>query len=311
MSKAIIGIHGLANKPPKNDLTKYWIKSIQEGLEKNCDNPNAQFDYEMVYWADRLYKMAMHEDAGFNFDDLYNSEPYLPAPGPLVEYRAGLLDRVRIGGNAAFGATVDFVKNTFGVERVADWVLQRVLKDLDFYYDDDRKIPDRSDPPKLVHARRVLMDELANAVRAQKGKEIMLIAHSMGTIIAFDVLHELADSDPDLKIAEFVTIGAPLGLPHVKTKILQEAGPDDAADALCTPENVTGSWINYWDRRDAVAIDGHLRDDFRANKAGIRVVDDLVDNSYEGTTGAPNYHKSYGYLRAPELSKQINTFLNG
>ena len=107
-----------------------------------------------------------------------------------------------------------------------------------------------------------------------------------------------------------MTIGSPLGLPHVKTKILNEAGASGAADALCTPENVTGSWMNYWDRRDGVAIDGHLRDDFRANDAGVRVVDDLVDNSYIGLAKKPNYHKSYGHLRTPEISKQIKTFLD-
>ena len=32
MSKVIIGIHGLANKPKETLLTSYWKTSIEEGL---------------------------------------------------------------------------------------------------------------------------------------------------------------------------------------------------------------------------------------------------------------------------------------
>ena len=56
MSKIIVGIHGLANKPPKDDLTEYWRKSIAEGLRKNCAIKKPNFDFRMVYWADLLYK---------------------------------------------------------------------------------------------------------------------------------------------------------------------------------------------------------------------------------------------------------------
>ena len=40
----------------------------------------------------------------------------------------------------------------------------------------------------------------------------MLIAHSMGSIIGFDVLTFLAT---DIKINTFITIGSPLGLPVI------------------------------------------------------------------------------------------------
>lgn len=56
MSKIIVGIHGLANKPPTDDLTGYWRKSIAEGLRKYCAIKKLNFDFRMVYWADLLYK---------------------------------------------------------------------------------------------------------------------------------------------------------------------------------------------------------------------------------------------------------------
>jgi hypothetical protein len=73
---------------------------------------------------------------------------------------------------------------------------------------------------------------------------------------------------------------------------------------------VTYSVRNYAERRDPVAFDSHLRDDFGPNARDIRVVDDLVINNYRSPSGEPNYHKSYGYLRTPELSKHIAAFLS-
>ena len=45
-------------------------------MKKNCGIDNLVFDFEMVYWADLLYKNPQHEDKTFNFDKLYNDEPY-------------------------------------------------------------------------------------------------------------------------------------------------------------------------------------------------------------------------------------------
>jgi len=203
------------------------------------------------------------------------------------------------------------------MDGLADWVIEKTLKDLAFYYDDKRKIGDRSKPRKKVQARKVLQDELQNALLPLKGEQIMLIAHSMGTIIGYDVLRDIGQKDPSFEIAHLVTIGSPLGLPHVKAKIIKErpyGGAKRTRGAkrkrVRTPTIVTERWVNYADRRDPVAFDSHLRDDFGPNARKIRVEDDLVINSYRSPSGEPNYHKSYGYLRTPELSEQIAAFLS-
>ena len=95
------------------------------------------------------------------------------------------------------------------------------MKDLAFYYDDKQMIGNRSEPDKnRVQARKVLQDELRNMLLPLKGNQIMLIAHSMGTIISYDVLRDLGQEDPSFKVAHFATIGSPLDLPHVKAKII-------------------------------------------------------------------------------------------
>ncbi len=314
MPKVIVGIHGLANKPEKEVLAKWWVTSIREGLAKNCDLLNPEFDFQMVYWADLLYRYPVHEDENFKFDKLYNNEPYIEGgPGKFERHDDGAVDTLVAGALGMLGATVDFAKEHFEMNKLADWVLGKVVKDLDFYYDKNREIGDRSEPPKMVLARKVLMDELKNALQPLKGQEIMLIAHSMGTIIAYDVLRDIGQQDNGFELAQFVTIGSPLGLPHVKKKIIEErqyAGAGGVEkERVRTPTVVTGRWVNFADRKDPVALDVHLRDDYGANARKIRVEDDLVANGYQGLSGKPNHHKSYGYLRTPELSEHIRGFL--
>lgn len=302
MSKIIVGIHGLANKPKKQRLEHFWKDSIREGLKKNCEWEGS-FEFELVYWADLLYKNQLHEDSDFDFDNLYNDQPYTPGPDKLPRYKDRWSDEVRAKASAMIGSGIDWVKQHVGMDAAAEWILENKLKDLAFYYDEDRKILDRSEPQEQVCARKVLRDELKTLLHNHSGKQIMLIAHSMGSIIAYDVLRDMEREREKVEIEHFVTIGSPLGLPHVKAKILKERR------VVRTPTVVTGTWANYADRRDPVAIDTHLRDDFEPNRRRIMVKDDLIDNTYESPSKKPNYHKSYGYLRAPELSDHIRKFL--
>lgn len=312
MAKVIVGIHGLANKPPRAKLKDYWTASIREGLVKNCRQRNATFDFRMIYWADLLYKHPLHDDAGFDFDKLYNDEPYVAGTnkGAFERHDDGTVDSIIAGALGLVGATVDFAKERFEIEKLADWVLGKTLKDLAFYYDEDRRIANRAKPAKREIARKVLMDELTKALLPLKGQEIMLIAHSMGTIITYDVLRDLGRSDPGFEVSQFVTIGSPLGLPHVKRKIIEERSYAGLKrNRVRTPTVVTGRWVNYADRKDPVALDVHIGDDYKENKRGVRVEDDLVVNNYVSPAGTENPHKSYGYLRTPELSEHIRDFL--
>lgn len=304
MGKIIIGIHGLANKPAKETLEKWWRQSIEEGLQENCKLKKPEFNFKMVCWADLLYKNHQHRDPHFSFDALYNKEPYVPAKeGALKLYKDSWRDDLRAGILNIAGCTLDTLKQQFGMDQLSDWVLEKKLKDLAFYYDDKRKIKNRNKKPE--QARKVLQAELTNALVEEKKNVIMLIAHSMGTIITYDVLRNLGRTKQGVKVSHLVTIGSPLGLPLVKAKIIQDR---KYSPQVRTPSIVTKSWKNYSDRKDPVAIDIHLKDDYSANKNGIQVEDDIIINDYS-INKKSNHHKSYGYLRTPELSKHVKDFL--
>ena len=64
------------------------------------------------------------------------------------------------------------------------------------------------------------------------------------------------------------------------------------------------------DKRDKIALDHTLADDYMENSRGMGVRDIYVYNDYE-MEGRPNPHKSFGYLRTPEMAGVINEFLAG
>ena len=304
MDKIIIGIHGLANKEPKSVLADWWKRSILEGLRENCKIKNMNLNFEMVHWADLLYKYPLHRDKKYTFDKLYNNEPYKPASkGVLKEYKENFLDRAREIAQSKLGWVADKTRGYLGLDAIGDFLLQRVLKDLYFYYDPKQILFDHNE--KKGRARDILQRKLESVLIAKKENNILLIAHSMGSIIAYDVLRNLGRKNVGVKVPYFATIGSPLGLPHVKFKIHKERTYDRR---VRTPSIVTKKWANFADRMDPVAIDTHLHDDYGANDRNIRVKDDLVSNDYKAR-GENNHHKSYGYLRTPEFSSFIKEFL--
>ena len=297
----------VANKPKKEIITGWWKRSIKEGLEKNCRRKNAVFAFRMVHWADFLYAYPVHRKYRYTFDDLYNNEPYIPArKGALKTYNDSWKDAMLSSALGFIGSGIDKIRKRIGMDKLSDWLLEKKLKDLAFYYDEKRFIYSREG--KKGRTKDILRNELKKEILAEKGNQLMLIAHSMGSIIAYDVLRDIGRSGENLKVSHFVTIGSPLGFSPVKGKIIDERKYDRR---VRTPSIVINSWVNYADRLDPVAIDVTLRDEYKANDRGVRVRDDLVANDYQssGRNGKRNHHKSYGYLRTPELSVLIKKFL--
>ncbi len=282
MAKVIIGIHGLANKPEKDVLNIWWHDSIVEGLQRNSRISEPSIKFTMVDYADVYY-------LGKRLSSEENKEPYRSAKaGALKRYDERFWESLGGKIEEVVGAGVDEVKERLGwTTDIIDKALTKVLSDLGQYY---------TKPADHEAVQKTLRDALLK----HRNDEIMLIAHSMGTIVAYDVLRDIGREDNGVTVSRFVTIGSPLGLAHVKRKSQLER-PDSR---LRTPTIVTRSWVNYADRRDYVALDSHLRDDYKANSSGVRVQDDRVINDYPD-----NPHKSYGYLRTPELSEHIAAFV--
>lgn len=123
----------------------------------------------------------------------------------------------------------------------------------------------------------------------QNRRPLVLIAHSLGSIVCYDVLR----TRPDLTVDLFITIGSPLGIDSaVRNRLL---GFKKNADNV--PANIR-TWVNFADEDDIVALDETLNDDLAA-KGQKRIRDLIVKNSKS------NPHSSADYLAQAELGKVI------
>jgi hypothetical protein len=298
MSKIIIGIHGLGNKPPFHILQDWWEMSIGDGL-KNNNHPFPLFNFKLTYWANLIYPEPLDTQEKNPEHPLFLEDPYSPDgtivkgdPEPLQkrirDYIEKQLDKLLLNEDL----TINF-------SSISDFIIQHFFHDLDVYYSSNLNDQHRSN----FLARESIREKLAVILRQHKNDEILLIAHSMGSIIAYDVLTQIA---PEVTIDTFVTCGSPLGIPIIMSKIKMEQRDKDGQ--LSVPENISRRWYNLSDLGDRVAINYNLADDFQKNSKGITIIDKQVHNTYE-YEGGKNPHKSYGYLRTPEMSEIIYAFL--
>jgi len=276
----IIGIHGLNNKPSKSYLEKGWSDAITEGLLRN-HNMSVRPPFELAYWADiRNLTPIPEEELGEKYEKAQEQ-------GPLERYDPGIVDKARAIGQKWGGKLLDKQKQLFNFG-VIEKLLGVKFDDLKDYYDTE-------------DVRKQMRSRLSALLELHQDKRIMLIAHSMGSIIAYDVLR-MYDGSETFKIEHFITIGSPLGLPVVAEKVREEFRTKGI------PAKVH-RWTNIADPGDKVALDCNLVDDYEPNN-GVQVVDVLVYNKYVNDKGEANNHKSYGYLRAPELSDYIRDVLS-
>lgn len=302
MSNIIIGIHGLMNKPPKRLLERWWKEALKEGL-RGIGRPRRFFSFRLVYWAHCLHPQPLDPNVKDKKDPLHIANPYIRArtvhkkkPKPLskkvLDYIRRQLRKIIINEDLSINYTA-----------VTDLIIRRYFRDLDIYY--SKQCRDRN--TCMSPAKEVIREELARMLRKYRRRNILLIGHSMGSIISYDVL---THSVPDIFIHTLVTMGSPLGLPPIMIKILAEQGKKPIKHITSrTPENITTAWYNFSDLRDRVATNYTLRDDYTANSRHVRPVDAVVFNNYT-YKGISNPHNIYGYLRTPDLAHVIDGFLN-
>ncbi|MFH0974204.1 MAG: hypothetical protein V1874_00305 [Spirochaetota bacterium] len=299
--KIIIGIHGLANKVPDDLLEEWWIKSIREGLSY-IGHPGTSFVFKSVYWSDILYEKPLDINEKNKKSPLYEDEPYLP--GNTEDYKnfspsknkKQFLDSVEKKLDKLFLEE----NRLINPDKIADMFIRHLYKDLDFYFNHtSSKLEDNGVPVKNVIRKR-----LADVLSKYRNKQILLIAHSMGTIVAYDVLTQTL---PDANVHTLITLGSPLALPNIIKKIHAGQGTNYKTGTLPSPENISHKWYNFADLNDPVALVYNISDDFNKNSRGLGPEDVIIHNNYK-QNGKYNAHKLFGYLRAPQTANAIYDF---
>jgi thioesterase domain-containing protein len=147
----------------------------------------------------------------------------------------------------------------------------------------------------FVEKRRERMRESVRERLRTGGGPFVVIGHSQGSLIAYDVLSDPAFND--LPVRLFVTIGSPLGIQEVQDQLRRQT---NQRQGLRVPSCVE-RWLNVADPLDPVAFDKQLRGDFAPNDRGVR-----VDDDWEWNPDSPRHpHSGSGYLRTAPVRNAV------
>jgi len=273
-----------------------------EGLRR-IGEPRRNFKFELVYWAHFLYSEPQNTKVSDPESPLHINEPYVPAASNRVPQSPSRLRKKGLDWLEIMMDKVMLSENRFfNFDRIGEYIIRKKFRDLELYFHSANVELDQAG----IYAKKLIGKELVQILKKHRKKDILLISHSMGTVISYDVLTQLV---PDIRIHTFVTLGSPLGLPAIIKKIFTEQHKDLKNEKLlATPENIRQSWFNFSDLNDRVALDYKLCNDFKQNFHGISPKDTIVQNDYENK-GKKDHHKSFGYLRTPEVAEVIRSFL--
>jgi hypothetical protein len=156
-----------------------------------------------------------------------------------------------------------------------------------------------------TEVRGLLKSALQRAWR--RGERVLLIGHSLGSVIAYDSLWELQrESSPDSRVDLFVTLGSPLSTRFIRAHLRGA----ELAGAKRYPGNIR-RWVNFAAVGEMTAL-RPMRPYFAPmlDLGLIESIEDHADlyNHFRGAAGL-NVHMAYGYLVQKQVAECIGDWL--
>ena len=151
--------------------------------------------------------------------------------------------------------------------------------------------------------REVLKKELRPLLK--NNDEVLIIGHSMGSVIAYDALWELSHIENLQSKVDLLTLGSPLGMNYVQHRLMGNI----YSGKKKYPTNIR-HWTNISAEGDVTALDRIFSDDFE-EMLDLSIIESIEDhcegiyNFFHNDKGL-NCHRSYGYLVNPAVGKVIS-----
>ena len=292
MRKKIIFIPGKNPKPEPSEHIKLLRRCLIEGVSRYDKNA-----------ASEILEQQAFELCAWNFDFYQEHLDITPLLSSIDDVcrktRASAKDKIfaktwKIAISRLIYQTGD--QFPWLIDALADEHVKAMMHDTDRYFDNTQGIADQ--------VRHTLMDKMLNCTKDCK---VLLIGHSMGSIIAYDTLIQLQQSEQaaaEKAVDLFLSLGSPLGLKYTQQRLLSYSDKDETK----LPSNIR-CWHNVAARGDLVSVDTSLADDFALMKKSGQI-ENIVDhnkgvfNWFRYPHGY-NFHSSYGYLVGAVTPKLI------
>lgn len=289
--KKIIYVPGKNPKPPPSQHREQLFRCLLQGVQRIdpaiADDIAATDSFTLVAWNRHFYDAAIDIEQITPWVDRLLAQQTFPesdiAAVRSIKYRLARL-LYQLGDHLHWL-----------IPLIPDKRIKASIQETERYFSNHNDI--------ACKIRDLQKQPLREA--AENNDKVLLIGHSMGSIIAYDSMWELhhLENKEDC-VDTLLTIGSPLGMHYVQKHL---SGLNNK-QVPSYPGNLR-QWINISARGDLVALDRSLADDFRAmidNQQVESITDWREDifNHYRDSKGL-NVHKSYGYLINPVVSKTI------
>lgn len=150
--------------------------------------------------------------------------------------------------------------------------------------------------------RRLLKQTLQPMI--EKNERVLLIGHSLGSVIAYDTLWELSHQEGVHGKVDLLTIGSPLGMHYVQRRLM---GMNENKGN--TYPSLIKHWINISSEGDIIALERNFRNSYKSMlKQGlVKSIEDHSNGIYNffRSNAGLNCHRSYGYLVNPAVGRIV------
>ena len=314
MAKHIIMVHGRSYKPAAAALKRSWTGALAHGILRDHGKRMLnRFNHKnvkktLVYYGD-LSNSFLGKHTGNRWtkkreaDDIADRKETLNA---LKEYGSREFTKtnyknIRELGDVFKEVAANVFSGPMSLLGIGDEIVNMVAPDMEHYWNMDEKFG--SD------VRWRLTVPLSRALRA--GDDVLLIAHSLGSIVAYDVLWKLSHYAEyaelhNRKVNTLITMGSPLGDENAK-KNLKGAG---ATKHRKYPHNIQ-RWLNFAAEDDFISHDATMANDYRKMlQYGLvsSITDRQIYNMAVREEGS-NPHHGAGYLIHPQMSRAVANWL--
>jgi hypothetical protein len=301
-AQRLILVHGRSFKPKADVLERLWLAALSHAIERDHGKRAlARFERlekQLAYFGDLSNQfLRANAERYSEKKDVADRENTLQALRQLRrgDFRRGVYEGLA-GKTSLKEWLADIGEYPLGLMGLSDRLITAVAPDLEHYWDQD------TDYGSGVRWR--LTEPLGAALDA--GEDVMLISHSLGTMIAFDVLWKFSHYGEwqalrHRRLSHWITMGSPLGNLTVKRNL---KGHD--AGQRRYPTNIE-HWTNIAAEDDYISHDATLADDYRPMLQAklIERIEDVKIYNPAVRHGVSNPHSSAGYLVNPRLAERI------
>jgi len=291
----IVYVPGMKPKPPVEAHEELLWRCLLNGISRA--DPSAARDlaqyrniFRVAPWS-RLF-----------YDEQTEVEPDLPGVERLLALAGPEAQDIQEARHwhKRIGRLIYLLSDKFPflINWIASPDLEETLKETRRYFQDQDGVATR--------IRQLVADRLLASWTP--GSRLMIIAHSLGSVIAYDVLWELSHRhNSEICVDLFMTLGSPLGLNFIRHRMInaQESG------ARQYPTNIN-RWINLAAIGEMTALDRTFADDYH-EMVDLGLVESIIDETdlqtyFRGPDGL-NVHKCYGYMANQQTGAALAAWL--